>query len=59
MGRAEEYRPPVNSPGSEWYPTVAADGTIYFGSDREGGKGGTDIYRSRLVGALSNETVPG
>lgn len=40
---------PINSPGSEWYPTVAANGTIYFGSDREGGKGRTDIYRSRLV----------
>lgn len=40
---------PINSPGSEWYPTVSANGTIYFGSDREGGKGRTDIYRSRLV----------
>jgi Tol biopolymer transport system component len=41
--------PPMNSPGSEWFPTVASNGTIYFGSDREGGKGRTDIYRSRLV----------
>lgn len=40
---------PINSSGSEWYPTVAANGTIYFGSDREGGRGRTDIYRSRLV----------
>ena len=40
---------PINSSGSEWYPTVAANGTMYFGSDREGGKGRTDIYRSRLV----------
>ena len=40
---------PINSPGNEWYPTIAANGTIYFGSDREGGKGRTDIYRSRLV----------
>jgi len=41
---------PINSSGSEWFPTVAANGTIYFGSDREGGKGRTDIYRSRFVG---------
>lgn len=41
--------PPVNSSGDEWYPTVAADGTLYFGSGREGGKGSTDIYRSRFV----------
>ena len=40
---------PVNSSGDEWYPTIALDGTLYFGSDREGGKGRTDIYRSRLV----------
>jgi Tol biopolymer transport system component len=40
---------PVNSDGNEWYPTLTRDGTIYFGSDRAGGKGRTDIYRSRLV----------
>ena len=28
---------------------LSANGTIYFGSDREGGKGRTDIYRSRLM----------
>ena len=40
---------PINSPGNEWYPTIARDGTIYFGSDRAGGKGRTDIYRSRFI----------
>lgn len=40
---------PVNSKGNEWYPTIAANGTIYFGSDREGGKGRTDLYRARLA----------
>jgi Tol biopolymer transport system component len=40
---------PVNSGGDEWYPTVAADGTLYFGSDRAEGKGRTDLYRARLV----------
>ncbi len=39
----------VNSEGQEWYPTLAADGTLYFGSDRPGGKGKTDIWRARLV----------
>ncbi|HEV7474834.1 MAG TPA: hypothetical protein VGN90_12345 [Pyrinomonadaceae bacterium] len=46
---------PVNSSGDEWYPTVAADGTLYFGSDRAGGKGSTDIYRSRLVAGKYTE----
>jgi len=40
---------PVNSPSNEWYPTLAADGTLYFGSDRPGGRGATDIYRARFV----------
>ncbi|HEX6717075.1 MAG TPA: hypothetical protein VF088_08180 [Pyrinomonadaceae bacterium] len=40
---------PVNSTGNEWYPTIAADGTIYFGSDRPGGRGMTDLYRCRYV----------
>lgn len=44
----------VNSSGDEWYPTVAADGTLYFGSDRAGGKGRTDLYRSRLVDGKYN-----
>src|SRR5204863_9592678 len=41
---------PVNSSGDEWFPTVAADGTIYFGSDREGGLGRTDLYLFRRIG---------
>lgn len=40
---------PVNSDAAEWYPTVAADGTLYFGSGRPGGKGKTDLWRTRLV----------
>lgn len=35
---------PVNSKGSELYPRVDAGGTLYFGSDRPGGEGGSDIY---------------
>jgi Tol biopolymer transport system component len=41
--------PPINSEGHEWYPTVTREGHMYFGSDRAGGKGRTDLYRSRLV----------
>ncbi len=36
---------PVNSAKDEYYPTVADNGDIYFGSTRDGGKGGSDIYR--------------
>ena len=50
-GWSEPQNPgsPINSPGNEWYPTLSTNGTIYFGSDREGGKGRNDIYRSRLI----------
>jgi WD40 repeat protein len=41
--------PAVNGPANETFPTLAADGTLYFASDRAGGKGGVDLWRSRLV----------
>jgi Tol biopolymer transport system component len=45
---ARPLEPPVNLSGSmEIYPTVTQDGTLYFSSDRDGGRGGSDIYRSR------------
>lgn len=37
---------PINSEGAEWFPRVTADGALYFGSDRAGGHGATDIYRA-------------
>lgn len=40
---------PVNSEADEYYPTIADNGTIYFGSPRKGGIGGSDLYRCRLV----------
>ena len=39
----------LSSPTDEWFPTLTADGTIYFGSDRPGGVGGTDIWRARFA----------
>ncbi|HVI59801.1 MAG TPA: hypothetical protein VM619_13155 [Luteimonas sp.] len=38
---------PVNSIGKEWFPRPAKDGWLYFGSDRPGGFGKTDIWRAR------------
>lgn len=48
-GEPQHLDAPVNSGGNEWFPTIASDGTLYFGSDREGGLGRTDIYRCRFV----------
>ena len=41
--------PPVSSNKYDIYPSVTTDGTIYFFSERSGGYGGADIYRSRIV----------
>jgi len=39
----------INTESQEYYPSVSNAGTLYFSSNREGGKGSGDIYRSRLV----------
>lgn len=38
----------INSGGNEWLPSVAKNGSLYFESDREGGK--THLYRARFNG---------
>jgi len=40
---------PINSDYLDTYPSVTHDGTLYFFSNREGGFGGHDVYRSRLT----------
>jgi Tol biopolymer transport system component len=42
---------PVNSAGAEWFPRPSPDGWLYFGSDRPGGIGATDIWRARTDAA--------
>lgn len=37
---------PVNSNGNEWFPRLVAGGWLYFGSNRSGGLGKTDIWRA-------------
>src|SRR5262245_15695285 len=49
-GEPRNLGAPVNSAGSEWLPRLTADGTLYFGSDRPGGIGKTDLYRARRAG---------
>jgi len=42
--------PEINLPGGiEIYPSLTRDGTLYFSSDRKGGRGSGDIYRSRRI----------
>jgi len=43
-GRPLRMPEPVNSQGAELLPRATADGRVYFGSDRAGGHGLSDIY---------------
>jgi Tol biopolymer transport system component len=44
----QKLEPIINSEYHERSPSVTRDGTLYFYSDREGGMGGVDIYKSIL-----------
>jgi Tol biopolymer transport system component len=48
-GFAELVPPPVSTGFSESYPVVVKDGSLYFSSQRPGGFGGYDIYRSQRL----------
>ncbi len=49
-GKPFDLSPPVNTPGWESQPSISADGrTLYFVSNRKGGYGGYDIWKSTLT----------
>lgn len=48
-GKALPIGPPVDTGRENSQPAVTRDGTLYFSSQREGGQGGSDLYRSRFV----------
>lgn len=43
-GEPQNLGPPVNTPGNEFYPSVAASGNLYFTATRDEGEGGEDIF---------------
>jgi Tol biopolymer transport system component len=52
-GEATRVPEPVSDPAlDEWSPAVAASGNLYFGGDRAGTRGGSDLWVSRLVGGV-------
>jgi Tol biopolymer transport system component len=52
-GEPRHLGPPVSSPTTtQWSPSVATTGNLYFGTVRSGGRGGNDIWMSRLVNGV-------
>jgi Tol biopolymer transport system component len=50
-GAPRNLRAPVNRDGAiEWSPSVARNGNLYFGTIRDEGKGGNDLYVARWTG---------
>ncbi|HOP06622.1 MAG TPA: hypothetical protein PLF13_04945 [candidate division Zixibacteria bacterium] len=43
---------PINSGGDEFYPSLAANGNLYFTAERPEGLGKEDIYRARMIDGL-------
>jgi outer membrane protein OmpA-like peptidoglycan-associated protein/Tfp pilus assembly protein PilF len=49
-GKPFDLDPPINTAGWESQPSISADGrTLYFVSNRKGGYGGYDIWKSTLT----------
>jgi Tol biopolymer transport system component len=53
----ENLGAPVNGESGEYFASVTAKGDLYFSSDRTGGKGGLDVWVSRLVNGKYGEPV--
>ncbi|WP_224362039.1 Xaa-Pro aminopeptidase [Hyalangium versicolor] len=55
-GEAWRLPAPVNDANlDEWSPSVAANGNLYFGADRPGTRGGSDLWVSRFVNGVYQE----
>jgi Tol biopolymer transport system component len=48
-GEPANLGPAINTAGGEYYPSLTADGTLYFTAEREDTLGGEDIYRARRL----------
>ena len=42
----ENLGPEINTPGDEMFPTIRADGTLYFSSNGHVGLGGLDVFKA-------------
>ncbi len=58
VGKGTKLSGSVNGEGfSSTHPSVSADGTLYFSSNRGGGMGGFDIYSTSVSGTSTGEVT--
>ena len=57
-GEPENLGATVNGPGNEFYPSIAANGNLYFTAQREDAVGLEDIYRSTYADGAWAPAVP-
>jgi outer membrane protein OmpA-like peptidoglycan-associated protein len=50
-GPCQNPGPNINTEGDERFPTIAADGTLYFASDGYAGLGGLDLFSAKPNGS--------
>ena len=53
-----EYLAAINTENHESYPTLTRDGMLHFNSDRLGGKGSMDIYKSEYINDQFMPSMP-
>lgn len=57
-GAAQRLPASVSVPGvDEWSPSIAANGSLYFGTERPGGHGAMDLWMARLVDGVYQAPV--
>lgn len=49
---------PINTPANEFYPSVAANGNLYFTSQREDGAGSEDIFLAQWADGAYSSVKP-
>jgi outer membrane protein OmpA-like peptidoglycan-associated protein len=54
-GKPQNLGEEVNTPGSEVFPYIKKDGTLYFSSDGHSGFGGLDVFSSTMVDSKYSE----
>jgi len=57
-GKPENLGTAINTAGDEKFPTIGADGTLYFSSNGLPGIGGLDIFKATKIGTSNKWTRP-